>query len=115
MSQRNSRKENEDFSFEIIRHYGVLSSSPRGWTRELNYVKWNDREPKFDIRDWQPDHKKMSKGITLSEGEMAELIRIIKEKAIDPVNGVVQEEEALQPEASESEVQPDDDFCTQTS
>lgn len=27
---------------------------------------WNDKEPKYDLRDWDSEHKKMGKGITLS-------------------------------------------------
>ena len=30
-------------------------------------------EPKYDIRDWAPEHEKMGKGVTLSEDEMAKL------------------------------------------
>ncbi len=78
MQQRNSRRDRDDFSFEIIKHYGVLSTSPKGWSRELNYVRWNGREPKFDIRDWQSDHEKMSKGITLTSAEMSELMKILR-------------------------------------
>ncbi|MCL2145838.1 MAG: PC4/YdbC family ssDNA-binding protein [Methanomassiliicoccaceae archaeon] len=36
-------------------------------------MKWNDRDPKYDIREWSPDGEKMGKGITLSDEEMAVL------------------------------------------
>ena len=52
---------------EITKHIGVLSESAKGWTKELNFVSWNDREPKYDIREWSPEHEKMGKGITLTE------------------------------------------------
>ena len=45
-------------------------------TRELNLVSWNEREPKYDIRDWSPDHTRMSKGISLSEEEMQKLVEL---------------------------------------
>ncbi|MGP1577087.1 MAG: YdbC family protein [Treponema sp.] len=63
----------DEFSFEIIEKYGVLSTSKSGWTTELNSVSWNGRAAKFDIRSWSPDHEKMGKGITLSAEEVAAL------------------------------------------
>lgn len=39
----------------------VLSESSKGWKKELNLISWNDREPKYDIREWSPDHEKMGK------------------------------------------------------
>lgn len=71
-----------DLKFEIIESYGVLSTSAKGWTKELNKVSWNDAEPKFDIRDWSPDHEKMGKGITLTDEE-AEKLRLFLEKSLE--------------------------------
>lgn len=68
-----------DFTFEITKNLGVLSTSPKGWTKELNLISWNGKEPKYDIRDWSPDHEKMGKGITLSEEELVELKRILNQ------------------------------------
>ena len=62
-----------EVSFEIKKHLEVLSTSNCGWTRELNIVSWNGGKPKYDIRDWAPDHEKMGRGITLN-GEQAEMI-----------------------------------------
>ena len=39
-----------EIKYEIVQEICVLSESARGWTKELNLVSWNDREPKFDIR-----------------------------------------------------------------
>jgi hypothetical protein len=64
--------------YEIIKTIGVLSESPKGWTKELNLISWNEREPKYDIRDWSPDHEKMGKGITLTEEELIKLGEVIK-------------------------------------
>lgn len=33
----------------------------------------NDKEPKFDLRDWHAEHKKMGKGITLTNEELKNL------------------------------------------
>ncbi len=63
--------------YEIVEHIGVLSENSRGWRKELNRVSWNDAAPKYDIRDWAPEHEKMGKGITLTEAEAAELKRLL--------------------------------------
>lgn len=66
-----------DFQYEIKETLGVLSESPKGWTKELNLISWNGAEPKFDIRDWSPDHEKMGKGITLTSEEVDELYKVL--------------------------------------
>ncbi|AZP04662.1 YdbC family protein [Jeotgalibaca ciconiae] len=66
-----------DIKFEIVAHIGVLSTSKKGWTKELNVVSWNEGQPKYDIREWSPDHTKMGKGITLNEEEIGQLRLLI--------------------------------------
>lgn len=61
------------FKFEITKNFCVLSDGSKGWKKEFNLVSWNDKEPKFDLRDWSPDHTKMGKGITLSKEELVAL------------------------------------------
>ena len=55
-----------EFEYEIIETIAVLSRSPKGWTKEINIISWNGREPKYDIREWAPDRAKMGKGILIS-------------------------------------------------
>lgn len=71
-----------DFKFEITEHLGTLSENARGWTKELNKVSFNDRPAKYDLREWDPDHEKMSKGVTLSDEEMEILSKILKDRGI---------------------------------
>ncbi len=59
----------DQFEYQIIKNIAVLSESPKGWTKEINIISWNGREPKYDIREWAPDRNKMGKGITLSKEE----------------------------------------------
>ncbi len=33
---------------------------PSDW---LNLISWKDKEPKYDIRDWDLEHKKIGKGV----------------------------------------------------
>lgn len=62
-----------EIKFEIKENIGVLSGSSKGWSKELNLVSWNDKEAKYDIREWDPAHEKMGKGITLSADELKKL------------------------------------------
>jgi len=62
-----------EIKYEIKETIGVLSESAKGWSKELNLVSWNDNAPKYDIREWSPDHTKMGKGVTLTKEEMKKL------------------------------------------
>ncbi len=66
-----------DIDFNIVKEIGVLSTSPKGWTKELNLISWNGGKPKYDIRDWSPDHEKMGKGVTLTAEEIDALKRLL--------------------------------------
>ena len=66
-----------DFSYENVEQIVVLSTSKTGWTKELNLISWNGRNPKYDIREWSPEHEKMGKGITLTNEEFAKLKEIL--------------------------------------
>jgi len=66
-----------EIKYEITRHIGVLSENAKGWRKELNLISWNDREAKYDIRDWSPEHEKMGKGVTLSVDELNTLKELI--------------------------------------
>lgn len=68
-----------DFKYEIIEEIGVLSTNQSGWTKELNLISWNGRPPKFDIRDWSPDHEKMGKGLTFSNEELQALQELMND------------------------------------
>jgi hypothetical protein len=67
-----------DIKYEIVKTIGVLSEGSKGWTKELNLISWNDREPKYDIREWAPEHEKMGKGVTLSNEEVEKLKELLE-------------------------------------
>ncbi|MDH8679877.1 PC4/YdbC family ssDNA-binding protein [Fusibacter bizertensis] len=67
-----------EIKYEIIETIGVLSENNKGWSKELNLISWNDREAKYDIREWSPDHDKMGKGVTISKEEMEKLKELLK-------------------------------------
>lgn len=68
----------KSIKYEIIEPLGILSTSPAGWTKEVNLIRWNDKPAKIDIRDWSPDHEKIGKGITLTDDEGQKLIEILQ-------------------------------------
>ena len=66
-----------EFKYEIINELGVISTSKRGWNKEFNRISWSGNDPKYDIREWAPEHVQMSKGITLTAAELRELKKLI--------------------------------------
>lgn len=68
---------NDDFSFEIREHIGVIGTYSTGWKKEVNLVAWNGNQPKIDIRDWDPGHEHMSRGLTLHGDEAKNMVRLL--------------------------------------
>jgi len=66
-----------EIKYEIIKKIGVVSKSGSGWAKELNLISWNDRDPKYDLRDWAVDGSKMGKGVTLSVTELVALRELL--------------------------------------
>ena len=73
----------EAIAFKIEKHLGVLSESPTGWTKEANLVSWNGAPAKLDIREWSPDHERMTKGITLFKEEAKALKDVLQGRDLD--------------------------------
>lgn len=59
--------------FEILESIGTLEEYDTGWKKELNLISWNGLQPKYDIREWSPDHTQMTRGITLTLKQMETL------------------------------------------
>lgn len=69
----------EEIKYEIVNEIGVISDDGK-WRLELNRISWNGREPKYDLRKWAPDHEKMGKGVTLTDGELLKLCEILEQE-----------------------------------
>ncbi|MCR5080702.1 MAG: hypothetical protein K6B17_05105 [Treponema sp.] len=68
----------EGFTPPVIeKEIGVLSQGKGGWKLELNFVSWNGRPAKYDIRSWDENHEKMGKGVTFTQEELLELKKIL--------------------------------------
>ena len=68
-----------EIKYEIVEQIAVVSESSSGWKRELNLISWNGREPKYDLRDWDANHTRMGKGITLSKSDLVTLKEILNQ------------------------------------
>lgn len=68
-----------EIKFEIVKKVGVISKSASGWAKELNLISWNDRDPKYDIRDWSADGVKNGQRRHLIQGRTAGFTGIIKQ------------------------------------
>lgn len=66
-----------DFQYQIVEEIGILSENSKGWRKELNKISWNGGVPKYDIRDWAPEHEKMGKGVTLTNEEAQKLKELL--------------------------------------
>ena len=66
-----------EIKYEIVKKVGVLSKSASGWAKEVNLISWNDRDAKYDIRDWSADGSKMGKGVTLTWEELMALRELL--------------------------------------
>ena len=66
-----------EIKFEIKETVGMISQSAKGWNKELNLISWNGKEPKYDLRDWSPEHEKMGKGVTLTVDELRALKELL--------------------------------------
>ncbi len=72
------RRENSKVTCDVLENLVVFGQrKDSGWTKEANIVCWNGGSPKLDIREWDPDHERMSKGVTLYEAEAEKLARIL--------------------------------------
>lgn len=68
-----------DIKYEVVERIATLADTSKGWTKELRLISWNDKEPKYDIREWAPDDEKMSKGVTLTKEELKKLKEALKD------------------------------------
>lgn len=105
--------EGNEVTFDIIEEIGIISTQETGWTRELNLVRWNGGVEKYDIREWDPYHERMSRGITLKEDEMRRILELMKRrrsKAWNRKNSTTAPADVARDMATESESSEDDMF-----
>ena len=67
----------KEITCKITEPLEVLGENDRGYTKEVNFVSWNNASEKLDIREWHPEHERCGKGITLSESEGRKLMNVL--------------------------------------
>lgn len=63
------RSPEDKVKYSVIERLGTIGRKDSGWTKEVNIISWNNGPAKVDIREWDPQHVRMSKGVTLLEEE----------------------------------------------
>ena len=69
-----------EIQYEIVKEIAVLSTGDSGYTKEINLISWNGKEPKYDIRSLSPNREKCGKGITLNADEAAALLKALQKE-----------------------------------
>ncbi len=69
--------------YSVREKIGVLAAYSNGWTKEVNLISWNGGAEKYDIRDWDANHEKMSRGITLREEEVEKLLELLGNRELN--------------------------------
>jgi hypothetical protein len=68
-----------EFTYEVKESLGIISQGDNGLKKELKIISWNNKNPKYDLRDWAPyGCKKMGKGLTLYKRRNAGFKSIIE-------------------------------------
>ena len=70
----------KEIQYEIVKEIVVLSASDSGYTKEINLISWNGKEPKYDIRNFSPNREKCGKGITLTSDDAAALLKALEKE-----------------------------------
>lgn len=68
----------KEIEYRIVKEIAVLSRNQKDYTKEINFIAWNNQEPKYDIRNWSPEREKSLKGISLSVDETKALYEALK-------------------------------------
>lgn len=69
----------KEISYEIVKHIGVISKTDT-YTKEINIISWNGREPVYDMRVWRTGKdgaKSPLKGISMNEADLFTLKELL--------------------------------------
>ena len=69
-----------EIQYEIVKEIAVLSTGDSGYTKEINLISWNGKEPKYDIRSFSQNREKCGKGITVNADEAAALLKALQKE-----------------------------------
>ena len=69
-----------EIQYEIVKEIAVLSTGDSGYTKEINLISWNGKEPKYDIRSFSPNREKCGNGIIVNADEAAALLKALQKE-----------------------------------
>ncbi len=95
------RERDDQFRFEILKHMGIVGKNEKGWFKEINIVSWRGGRPKLDIRDWEPGHERMSRGVTMHKREVLKTMQILQEQYGDEFRQFIERSEAAESDSQE--------------
>lgn len=74
-------KDQSKYNFKINEEIAVISKRESGgWSLELNVVTFNDKEAKYDLREWRNDHTQLRPGARFSESDLRPLMEVIQKR-----------------------------------
>ena len=65
-----------EITYDVVKNIGIIADNGT-WETQVNMISWNHGTPKFDIRKWNVETDRMSKGISLTESEARELVKVL--------------------------------------
>ena len=71
--------EKKEFSYEIIKNFGSFGVSGEKWEKRLTLISWDGKPPVYDLRSWHENGERMGKGISLTDGELFDLMSLIED------------------------------------
>lgn len=83
----------KEVTFEIIKNLILLEEYKNGWTKEINLVSWNDKDPVIDIRTWGKNKEVIGKGISINDKEFKDIVKYISENNIQNIKDLQDTEE----------------------
>lgn len=98
------RERDDQFRFEILKHIGVVGRNEKGWFKEINIVSWRGGKPKLDIRDWEPGHERMSRGVTMHKSELMKTMQILMEHYGEDFRQFMEKSEAAESDLQEESI-----------
>lgn len=68
-------------TFKLLKSIGTVGKTEKG-EKKLQFVRWNDNEPCYDLRTWLSSNK-ASSGITLSKEDLLRIVELVKGDKIE--------------------------------
>lgn len=88
-NKKESNSKSSGITYEVIKELGKIEdpyNDGATMVKELNIIKWGDNNPKADIRGWNEDRTRMTKGITFNIDELKSLKKLLNKIDFDKLD-----------------------------